>query len=114
MDDPDLQIDGSEAGHRVRKVLALADQRLERVSLAAGSVEVDHFKPDLGVPELKLNDRHLPALGALPNKFHRGRMFLAGVGEGDDQIAQVIVVVQHLAQHEGAGPPAGEAHDGSR
>ena len=42
----------------------------------------------------------------------RLRMFFSGVGERDDQIVQVMVVVQHLAQHVCAGPPAGEANDG--
>jgi len=38
-------------------------------------------------------------------------VFLSGIGEGDDQIVQVIVVVQHLAQHVGAGATAGKADD---
>ena len=47
----------------------------------------------------------------LPNKLQLGRMFLAGVGETNDQIAQVIVFVQHLAQHVGAGATAGKPDD---
>jgi len=39
-------------------------------------------------------------------------VFVAGFGEGDNQIAEVIVVVQYLVQHVDAGPPAGDDHDG--
>lgn len=34
------------------------------------------------------------------------------VGEGDDQIALVIVATQHLAQHVSTRPPAGETNNG--
>ncbi|MNR22959.1 hypothetical protein D3C85_1399470 [compost metagenome] len=112
MDDADLQVDGAEPGYRVGQVFPFADQCLERFALAAGAGEVHNLKPCLVVPELKPDNLNSPALGTLPDKLERGGVFLAGIGEGDDHIAQVIVVVQYLAQHVCAGPPAGEAHDG--
>ena len=111
VDDPDLQVDGAEPGHRIGQILALSDQRLERLPLATGASEVHHLEPDLVVAELKPYDWHRSALGALLNEIQCGRVLLPSISEGYDQIVQVLIVVQHLAQHVCAGPAAGKADD---
>ncbi|MCY1443967.1 hypothetical protein D9M71_604100 [compost metagenome] len=106
MDDPDLQVDGAEPGHRVGQILALADDRFEWLSIPAAGVEVHHGKTLLIIAILQPGDRHRPALCALADKLQGGWVLLAGIGEQHQQIAQVLVVIEHLAQHVSAGAAA--------
>ncbi|MNN59194.1 hypothetical protein D3C81_1742930 [compost metagenome] len=106
MNDPNLQVDGAEPGHRVGQVLALADDCLERLAVSTAGVEVHHGKALFVVAILQPGDRHSPSLGAFSDERQSGWVFLAGVGEKHEQVAQVVVVVEHLAQHVGAGAAA--------
>ncbi|MNH38871.1 hypothetical protein D3C79_999640 [compost metagenome] len=106
MHGPDFQLDSAEPGHRIGQILALADYRLERLAVTTAGVEVHHGKALLIVAVLQPGDRRRPALGALADELQGCGVLLAGVGEKYEQVAQVIVVVEHLAQHVGAGAAA--------
>lgn len=113
MDDAYLQVDGAEPVDRVGQVPALADERFEWSALPTRSGVIHDLKAHIVVAKFQPHNRYRPELGTFLHEIQGGRMFLSGIGEGDDQIAQVIVIVQHLAQHVGAGFAAGEA-DNSR
>ncbi|MNJ38262.1 hypothetical protein D3C77_331050 [compost metagenome] len=106
MHGPDFQLDSAEPGHRVGQILAFADDRFERLAITAASVEVDNSKAQFVVAILQPGDRHPPAFGALADKLQSCGVLLAGVGEKHEQVAQIIVVVEHLAQHVGTGAAA--------
>ncbi|MFQ6574257.1 hypothetical protein [Pseudomonas sp. UM16] len=103
---PDFQLDSAEPGHRVGQILALADDRFERLSIPAAGVEVHHGEALFIVAILQPGDRRRPALGALADELQGCGVLLTAVGEKYEQVAQVIVVVEHLAQHVSAGAAA--------
>ena len=111
VNDPDLEVDGAKPGYRVWQVLPFADQGFEWFALAASSGVIHLRKSRVIIAKFQPDNRDRPALGTLTDELQGGWVFLPGIGEGDDQTAQVIVSVQNLAQHVGAGPTAREADD---